>query len=116
MIAAAIFALSAQPTLPSIKGVLGWDKLQHFAAYAALAASCGLWASPGAWKLRRAACFFAAALIASVYGATDELHQWFVPGRDANVWDWLADTAGAFGGAGIAGALLTKTEKLHEKA
>jgi VanZ family protein len=32
----------------------------------------------------------------------DEIHQSFVPGRDANVWDWVADTLGALAGAGIA--------------
>ena len=25
----------------------------------------------------------------------DEVHQSFVPGRDASVYDWLADTLGA---------------------
>jgi VanZ family protein len=44
--------------------------------------------------------FFATALAASLYGIIDETHQYFVPGRDCNVWDWLADTLGAFLGAG----------------
>lgn len=39
--------------------------------------------------------------IASAYGISDELHQSFVPGRDCNVWDWLADTLGAIIGAGL---------------
>jgi VanZ family protein len=34
-------------------------------------------------------------LIASLYGASDELHQYFVPGRSAEVADWVADTLGA---------------------
>ena len=32
---------------------------------------------------------------ASLYAATDEIHQSFVPGRDADVRDWFADTIGA---------------------
>ena len=28
------------------------------------------------------------------YGALDEWHQSFVPGRDASVGDWVADSAG----------------------
>lgn len=28
------------------------------------------------------------------YAATDEIHQAFVPGRDANLMDWIADIAG----------------------
>jgi VanZ family protein len=40
------------------------------------------------------------ALLGSVYGVIDEVHQYFVPGRDCNVWDWIADTLGAILGAG----------------
>lgn len=31
----------------------------------------------------------------SLYGLTDEWHQSFVPGRDADILDWFADTLGA---------------------
>ena len=33
-------------------------------------------------------------LIGVGYGALDEWHQSFVPGRDASVGDWVADSAG----------------------
>lgn len=46
-----------------------------------------------------------AVVLASVYGVTDELHQFFVPGRTPDVLDWAWDTVGALGGA-IAAALL----------
>jgi VanZ family protein len=39
--------------------------------------------------------------IASLYGATDEVHQLFVPGRNCNAWDWAADTVGAALGAAV---------------
>jgi MYXO-CTERM domain-containing protein len=39
----------------------------------------------------------------SFYGASDEVHQSFVPGRDSDVLDWRADT---IGGAAAAGLLL----------
>lgn len=29
------------------------------------------------------------------FGISDEIHQWFVPRRQADVWDLLADTVGA---------------------
>ena len=38
-------------------------------------------------------------VIVSAYGATDEWHQSFVPGRSTEVQDWMADTIGA--GVGI---------------
>ena len=34
-------------------------------------------------------------LYAVVYGASDEWHQYYVPGRYADVWDWVADIVGA---------------------
>jgi hypothetical protein len=46
----------------------------------------GCWSKWPAWL---------AVLIVSAFGATDEWHQSFVPGRDCDVFDWLADTAGA---------------------
>jgi VanZ family protein len=67
-----------------------------------LAFTAGLWISPDRWKRRALGYFFLIAAIASVYGITDEFHQSFVPGRDANIWDWLADTIGACIGAGLA--------------
>ncbi len=32
---------------------------------------------------------------ASAFGISDELHQWFVPHRHADIWDVIADTSGA---------------------
>ena len=34
-------------------------------------------------------------VLASLFGAADELHQATVPGRNADVFDWVADTIGA---------------------
>ena len=30
-----------------------------------------------------------------IFGISDEIHQWFVPNRQADTWDLLADTFGA---------------------
>lgn len=36
------------------------------------------------------------AIICTVaFGMSDEMHQWFVPGRQADTWDLLADALGA---------------------
>ncbi|TDB37002.1 MAG: VanZ family protein [Actinobacteria bacterium] len=37
--------------------------------------------------------------LASAYGITDEVHQLFVSGRQADPVDWLVDTLGALAGA-----------------
>ncbi len=33
-----------------------------------------------------------------IYGALDEIHQMFVPGRSADIIDWIADSLGAVSG------------------
>ena len=75
------------------------DKLLHVIEYAVLGVLCYR-------AFRRAAGPFAAAyavvfaiVTASVYGATDEVHQAFVPFRTATWLDWVADTAGGVVGA-----------------
>jgi VanZ family protein len=71
------------------------DKLLHFVVYAGLGvvvvrALSRRWAAPVTARVA-----VRAALIAAVYGASDELHQAFVPERDAEVLDVAADAAGA---------------------
>lgn len=65
------------------------DKFAHFAVYGLLAT---LVCRVGGHSWRAGAV---AVLIASAYGASDEWHQSFVPGRFSDVGDWLADTIGA---------------------
>jgi VanZ family protein len=98
LIIIAIWVLSSQSILPVPKGILGFDKLQHFIAYFVLAGTIGFWFSPDWWQKRRFSAFFISAAIASAYGVVDEIHQYFVPGRNCNVWDWMADTIGAVAG------------------
>ena len=114
LIAGGIWFLSSQHILPQPKGILGWDKLQHLAAFAVLAAAVGLWVSPAFEKRRPVLSLLLTALVSSAYGAIDELHQYFVPSRDCNFWDWLADTLGAFLGA-TAVLLCMKTFKFGKK-
>ena len=78
-----------------------WDKLLHGVEYAGLAALLVLGLTHlGTMRLHRA--MLLAILLASAYGATDELHQYFVPGRSCDVLDWLADTVGALVGGLLA--------------
>ena len=48
----------------------------------------------------RKACLVAI-VCASVYGITDEFHQYFVPDRMSDPVDWLIDTLGASAGVGV---------------
>ena len=49
---------------------------------------------------------YAAAFAASVYGITDEFHQTFVPGRNADLFDWFMDIIGAVVGAFVSVKLI----------
>lgn len=64
-----------------------WDKVAHFAVYAAITVL--LWLAAGG----RAPLAVIAVVIA--IGALDELHQLNVPGRTADVMDFLVDAVGA---------------------
>jgi VanZ family protein len=99
LIAGAIWYLSSQSVLPQPKGILGFDKLQHMIAYLVLAGAVGCWVSPEFWRQRRFLALLLVILVTSAYGAIDEIHQFFTPYRDCNVWDWIADTMGAILGA-----------------
>ena len=96
---AVIFGLSSQPNpVPEVTSRV-WDKLLHGAEYAALALLfCrALAGEEVAWTMAA----LAAVLLTSAYGASDEYHQLFVPLRDGNVRDWVADTVGAALGAAV---------------
>ena len=91
----AIFYLIAQSTVPIPLRFPQQDKVMHAGAYALLGLLLAHAIYPGSRKRR----FILAFTLAALYGVSDEIHQLFVPGRDASVFDWLADAAGAWLGA-----------------
>ena len=86
LVAATIFFASSHSRVAA-PPIAHFDKLAHFSVYGLLAT---LLARRGNGP--RAIAF--ALLITSLYGASDEWHQSFVPGRSCDVFDWLADTLG----------------------
>lgn len=95
---AVIFAMSSLGQLPQTPGPFT-DKHWHALEYGGLAVVWVRALAGGRWAgITARAC--AMAVGASIaYGATDEWHQSFVPGRDSSRWDLAADAAGALGGA-----------------
>jgi VanZ family protein len=91
--AALIFALSSIPDLGT--GLGGWDlllrKIAHAAEYAVLGA-----------LLQRALSRPGLALaIGIAYAVSDELHQFFVPGRTGSPLDVVLDAAGVMVGVAL---------------
>jgi len=88
-----VFWLSDQPSLPVPPLFPQQDKFAHFAIYALM--GWFSWRMLIHWPLRRLNIALASLVFCSLYGLSDEWHQSFVPGRDADVWDWFADFTGA---------------------
>jgi len=105
---AVIAAGSSIPRLrPPLAYVVGIDKAAHFSEYAVLGfvlfRACAL--DPRLGR-RSARSVLALVLLAALaFGALDEVHQLWIPGRMASAFDWIADAFGAIVGAS-AGALL----------
>lgn len=97
-----IFGVSSleQPPLPMPE--FEWltiDKLYHFVEYAilgALVARALVKAKPAILPSRWV--WHVAAVFSILYGASDEWHQTFVPGRFATLADWVADVLGSIAG------------------
>ncbi len=102
--AAAIFAVGGMDMAPRFPGGAPYvDKVMHAGAYFTFAWMIA-WAMKGSGVSGGKALVWGA-VAASLYGMTDEMHQFFVGGRTASVWDWAADAAGAFLFAGVVGAV-----------
>jgi VanZ family protein len=90
---ALIFFLSSQSTLPMPMLFPGEDKLIHAIAYGLMGLLA--WMTFSSEQRPLIMVFSASLVFCSLYGLSDEWHQSFVPGRDASLGDWLADTLGA---------------------
>ncbi|MEW6511472.1 MAG: VanZ family protein [Bacteroidota bacterium] len=73
-----------------------FDKLVHFGVYFLLAFfTYRAIRYQSRWPLLADHALLFTVVLIAVYGATDEFHQYFVPGRSADLFDLLADTLGA---------------------
>jgi VanZ family protein len=87
-------SLSVTPEPESVRQLPGWSQEAHFALYLVLGALL-LRAIARPVSTRR---LLLPMVIGALYAASDELHQYFVPGRQADMFDFIIDVAGlAFG-------------------
>jgi VanZ family protein len=99
----AIFYASHQPTPFTPDLGLHWqDKLYHFSAYFFYGFAV-LFALPAVFPRisgRKAMLVIIVAVM--FYGASDEIHQYFIPGRSCELLDWCADALGGIAAAVVA--------------
>jgi|SRR5262245_59958334 len=73
-----------------------WIHLLEYSVFGVLLA----WPLSRSFGLKGWPLVFTVFVVGTFFGLSDEIHQYFVPGRTASVGDLLADGAGAFlGGA-----------------
>ena len=90
-----ILSLTSIPNL-QVSAPKNSDKVVHFLVYAVL----GLLVARAKDVMPRQLARVAAVVIGvSLFGAMDEWHQGFIPGRFPDVRDWMADTVGGIAGA-----------------
>lgn len=93
------------------------DKVIHMGVFGLLAALCYIsfihLTSNNAFSKN---AFMWTAIICIVYGASDEIHQYFVPYRSSEVQDWAADVAGVIIMLLIIRYFLSGRMKLFRKA
>ncbi|HID56283.1 TPA: VanZ family protein [Candidatus Poribacteria bacterium] len=90
------------PTLPSPDPrLLKPDKLWHFLEYMILGllAYRAFRSASKAWVGEHP--YLTTLLFVIIFGATDEIHQSFVPGRNASPFDWMADIVGGILAMGV---------------
>ena len=95
-----IFVLSSISGLGPIPGGVD-DGVAHALQYAVLAALLLRGLAGARWRGVGVRVAALAVLLATLYGVTDEAHQWFVPGRTAEVTDLVADALGAAVATGV---------------
>jgi VanZ family protein len=95
-----IFVLSSMSALPAPPGRFA-DKLAHVVLYAGLSTLVIRALTEAGALVVTARVAVVAAVVSTLYGVSDELHQSFVPTRQADALDLIADAIGASVAGGV---------------
>ena len=107
-------AIYIQSDFPSIEHIPSFefsDKVLHFFAYAVLGVL--FYRAYGTLRVKSdpRMLILISMVSASLYGVSDEVHQYLVPFRDASIWDVVANTLGAICGVYLFHKLVTFRDK-----
>jgi len=104
-----IFIQSSYPSFKNAPELPYIDKVLHFVAYALLGALFLRAFKTSRIKNNVKLMLILSVLLSSLYGISDEIHQYFVPYRSADLMDVLADILGGLAGVYIYQAIAGKT-------
>lgn len=90
-----IYFQSSRPSPQNLPEIPYLDKLLHVGAYALLGVLFMRALRTSALGNKPAALMVLSILLAALYGVSDEIHQYFVPFRTAELLDVLADFLGS---------------------
>jgi hypothetical protein len=105
-----IFVLSSLSRGVYIPSPFGVDKVVHFVEYGILGFLLTRLIANARSGLSRKFLLGLVVILATLYGISDEVHQAFVPGRNASLWDVLADGLGGMMGAVVHTKFIRKRE------
>jgi len=88
--------------------IQGIDKVVHLFCYGVLAFLTYPPLAQASGAVRAAILVM---LAIAIFGALDEWHQQFIPGRTMDLYDWFADTLGAF--LGLIAAIVIPRRAVH---
>lgn len=107
-----IFILTSLPS-DSLPHVALVDKVKHFIAYLVLSILLTLsLRAQSRFKRLKTGFIKYAFVITILYSTFDEIHQIFIPGRDAEIWDWVANLLGIILGIFVIKLIVDKNEPL----
>jgi VanZ family protein len=106
-----IYYLSSRSDFPIESPFSGFDKLAHIAIFSVLGTLLywGFDAAAHGRRFHRPALAFFLGLLG---GVLDEVHQLFVPGRHADVWDAAADMIGTAAGVFLGAVLCRRVRRM----
>jgi len=91
-----IFLASSQPPPADLSLPFPFaDKVVHAGMYAGLTLVVSVGLRRGTWGTSGVVRVVAPIAFATLYGVSDEIHQYFVPERTFDFWDMAADAFGA---------------------
>lgn len=93
-----IFIQSSRPSLENMPDVRFLDKILHFGAYGLLGLLFYRAYQTLPLKDSQNLLILISIASATLYGVSDEVHQYFVPYREADIMDGVADTVGSICG------------------